>query len=235
MTPIKPEDRPKMIGLSVAAGLVMLFAFMQVRSAMAPPASSTPAAAVAATPGDAKANEPVGSLPEAKGDFVPSAPIKVASMPIAPQVDPFREVLAKPGNGHGNGSSTSLMQGARLAPIQGNVPSLPQPTMAPIVTVRSYTPGEGGDKGNADDIQLKGVMTGSRPLAVFSRGDKDVIVRPGEQVGPDAVLISVSNVGAVVRAKRKRVELEIGQAVAISQEVPAGAVGPGPLLLNGLE
>lgn len=233
MTPIRPEDRPKMIALGGGVVLVMVFVVMQVSSALNPPkAPEAPKVeTVAATP--TPAGVASGSLPEAPAPGA-GAPIVVATMPMAPQVDPFRQVL--PDTGNTSASRSPGPMGGKFVPLTGPVPGLPQPTLA-SVEVKPYTPGEDGEALGADDLQLKGVLAGNQPVAVFSKGDKDVVVRIGENLNADVTLLEITPIGAVVRAHKKRVVLEIGQAVAAApavQAVPAGPGGNAPLLLNGI-
>lgn len=227
MTPIKPEDKPKMIALAGGVLAVAAFGFMQISSAMRPP-TPPPAKeeAVAASPETPPALN-TGGLPEVPGSG-PAGPILIANVPSAPQVDPFRRVLA-------DNQGRAPERSERPAPMSGPVPQLPQPTLA-SVEIEPYTPGDDGRLGG-DDIQLRGVLAGSDPVAVFSRGDKDLVIRPGESITADAVLVEVTPLGAVIRANKKRVAMEIGQAVAATpavQAVPAGPGGNAPLLLNGI-
>jgi hypothetical protein len=227
MTPIKPEDKPKMIVLAVGVLIVAAFGFIQISAALKPPTPAPQKEVVIGSNPEPSTTLNTGGLPEVPE--TPSfKPILIADVPSAPQVDPFRRVLS-------DNQGRAPERSERPAPMSGPVPQLPNPTMA-TVKIEPYTPGEDGNAGS-DDLQLRGVLAGSDPVAVFSKGDKDIVVRPGENITAEAVLVEVTPLGAVIRANKKRVAMEIGQAVAATpavQAVPAGPGGNAPLLLNGI-
>jgi hypothetical protein len=233
MTSVRPEDKPKLYAMIGACVLVFAMMFMQIRNAINPPRSA------------AKKEKVVRLTPEKPKDIAQRelnqmAPIQVVSSIAPPSTtDPFREVLPS------TDTRTVRPSEDRPARMEGDIPELPGASrgggasFAPVLEARAFTPSK-DERVGSNDLWLKGILTGGSPVAVFTKGDRDIIIRPGESFGGGISLLSVTNLGAVVRFNNKVLELELGQAITVSQPelMPApGPVGPGqmpPLLLSGI-
>lgn len=235
MKAIKPEDRPKAIGLT--AGVVIVFALvtMRVKSALGgdfvpPPDNakvsiSGTSGSTSGSPGTTpiQANStPTPGLPKLKTN---SDTVKLLPAATPPRKDPFQ-----PHQGIGDRSDELAVKIAREHKQQvtgeGTAFSNPEPDSVPADTslpkiaptkgATSLTPinpnsPEVDSEGQKNDYpQLNGIISGPKAVAIIKVGGKDYIVMIGDAFGNGFRLLSATDLMVVISQRMTHFTLKVG-------------------------
>ncbi len=216
---INPQDRPKLIGLSVAlAGVFGYVLFALVPRLMAggggvshsdqpPPPLTSVSATTAASP--AATSDASAALPDQDMAPVPASPVRdsfepppAASHPAAPAQQPAQVKPAAP----------TIVQ-----PLGPGAPA-PGPIAAPAAPIAPPQP----------SVELKGVILGEPAVAVISINGEVVLRQVGETIQGAMKLTKISDVGITVQDGKRNVSITVGHMMAsATAPMAAGTVGVG--------
>jgi len=208
LTPIKPEDRPKLIALSVAlvgmTGFIgkTVVGIVSKPQATAAATSSTSPTAVATTSAAtglvvAAYAEPAFEPLSYDGPADPFRKIVDVSSRSAPIAAPRMRIVPST---YGRGLSGSLPPVSPLPPVGGAI-GVPQPNGIEVTPVASAEP----------SIRLDGVMADDKKTAMVTVDGRTDIINPGQSMS-GYVLERVTDQTAVFRTPRGRFELRVGDA-----------------------
>ena len=202
---MRPEDRPKAIGLGVGVVVVFTLVSLRVKSAMGGAEVPQPAqASVSLTP------------PGSTGGTAPVPPVSGPNTVVmgtpgpATDANAERPIIIQPTKGSQNNPFRTF-QGLGDKPESGNNPDIkgsqrqpfvPQkPTgdeLPPINNKRPVDP-QTGQIGldvekdvAAQELQDTGILTGKRPVAVIRVAGKDFVVTAGETFGNGLKLVTAN-------------------------------------------
>ena len=192
MKSIRPQDRPKLIGLSVGAVLVLALIFYRVHSVLdaGPDTSTAPkAVAMGSAPAESTTSSGAASKPSPTvGTATPGATVKP------------KDADAK---------VTPLIGSTKLDPFRSQEPRTSKPieTMkGPIVANQGKSDKKGGTNPmppfGADglivktDLQVTGLVSGS--VAVIRIGTRDYVVARGGTFGPGYKLVQADGSHVVI-------------------------------------
>ncbi|HVK06487.1 MAG TPA: hypothetical protein VM490_23655 [Armatimonadaceae bacterium] len=239
MTPIKPEDRPKAIALSLAVVAVFGFGVVNIGKQTGLFRGSAPAAPTPDPVADAAAVPPVAAAEgQAAGTVASGTPLANGAMPTVPTqadtpassepvampnlaYDPFRPIGVIPTS---PGSAAPAPPAASAAPrsaappqpqtMPGNLP--PTQIVGRMSVQPSTTPiRPAGPTGVAPvlipepEIELVGVALGEASVAMLRTGDEQHFVRVGEKIKGSWVARIQTDVVTVRKGKKDRV-LRVG-------------------------
>lgn len=213
MTPINPQDRPKVIGLIVASMLMLGFVGKTAVSNFGPKKDVPPP-----TPAVAPATPP----PAAGAPVPAAAPAPVAAndrtLELGGPEDPFRRVLPDPSRG--NGAPPARFQAPRPRALSGSLGVAPLPVSG----------GPGASLPAADPaIRLDGIVSAQDHSAMLTIGDKTDLYRVGDQIAGTFRLIAVSDRDATFRGPSGVFTVNVGeerrpaapQPRSMSQDAPS--------------
>ncbi len=220
---IKPEERPKLIGLVSAIGVVILyfvFAVIPKLSAAQSKPTLPDGAASSATAGAAAPAPAAGVPPAAGGPAVPAAPgppdgvllasIAKADPPPAPVAarDPFDSAVTTP-------------IGAAAAPVPAP-PAHAAAVPAPAVTASRSGPaappalasghGEPVPVAPPPAVTLMGVVAGHPAIAVFELDGAAEELHEGDLLKGAYRVVTIDENGVLLGLNGKRFRLEVGQS-----------------------
>ncbi len=215
---MRPEDRPKAIGLIVGVVVVFALVFMRVKAAFGGGDVPQPAQAVVAIGGNSSAAPAgTGQAPSSTEGGTPvataSGPTVVAGgpkksdkiviqPPKAPQTrNPFRQRQEK-GQEQVVGSDPDFVD-PKILVSKGPDPMRPLPGgTLPKISGSGTTPesisGLDVQKDVEAEMQLTGVIIGGRPVAVIRMGGKDFVVSAGDTFGKGFKLVSATQTQVII-------------------------------------
>ncbi len=210
---MRPEDKPKAIGLVVGVVVVFSLVFIRMKSALGggevpQPAQSTVAisgsgANAAPPPADAGAaggstNITIGTGPGpgAKGDT--EKPI-VIQPTKGSQNNPFRAFEGK-GQKPDTGTNPDIVKPKPIPPITQPTQTDVQPPAGKggALPVAGNIPGMEVVSDTIPDMQVTGILTGARAVAVIRMNGKTYVVTQGETFANGFKLISASGIQVTV-------------------------------------
>ena len=216
MTSIKPEDRPKMIGLITAIvfmGCYFIFVVAPRLSGAQPaPEATLPAAVVTPATG-------AGVTPPASGQT------KAGPSVIAPPTSESAESKPPPNAVHD--PFTSPAAGASRLPV-GPLTIVPIGPPAPAaLSAAVKAPPAPKVIEPVPAMSLLGVADGDSPVAVFDIGGLTVEKVPGEMVAGGFHLKAVDAEGVLLQKAGRRVRLAVGQSTQPLVPTMASSVSTG--------
>ena len=205
---MRPEDRPKAIGLVVGVVVVFGLVGMRMKAALGggevpPPAQTTVALSgsggAAAAPASSGGNSVVigtGPGPAAGSDKDAEKPI-VIQPTKGSQNNPFRTFEGK-GQKPTDIYNPDIIKSKPTPPVVQTTPeTLPPVNKSPLPVPGAIT-GLEIEKDNAPDMQVTGILTGGRAVAVIRMGGKTYVVSQGETFANGFKLISATGYQIVV-------------------------------------
>lgn len=207
MKAMKPEDRPKAIGLGVGVVVIFTLVTLRVKSAMGgadvpQPAQSsvtlsgsTGGTSPAPAPSGGGSTEIIGTLPPKGGDSGGDKPI-IIQPTKGSQNNPFRTFQGT-GDKPANVENPDIKQSVRpivpvtnfqptdgaLPPVNGKRPVDPQTGQIGLDVEKDVA---------AQEMQVTGVLTGKKPVAVIRLSGKDYVVTAGETFANGLKLITAT-------------------------------------------
>ncbi len=215
-TNVRPEDKPKLIVMTIATVGCLVFVFSRLlhgappaqAETVPPPSASAPAASAAS--GAPVAGRQVASSSPKVGDV--QSLNQDESAPILLTSDPFRPVT---------GTESKSAPSAQVASA---------PTNKPVKEARRVTQGEFGGglsvlppmkvsvpsqpaQEIATEISLKGTIEQEKSMAILKMGDKTFYLTEGERLPGGIVVEKVTVEGVVLRSGNRRTSLTPGQSL----------------------
>ena len=199
---IKPEERPKLIGLVVAligvVAYVLLVVVPKITASAAPaprpdgPPALTAASAGTSGAGGAGSSEASGALPDED----------IAPIPPSPKRDTFTPPSA---SGHASPQAQAKPVQTVPHPVGPVLPGGPGAGLVPVgVAPAPVLP----------PIELKGVILGDPAIAVLSVSGEVVQRQVGDTIAPGLKLESITDAGISVQEGNKRVSITVGHMMA---------------------
>ncbi|HLJ54547.1 MAG TPA: hypothetical protein VKT77_05860 [Chthonomonadaceae bacterium] len=224
---IKPEDKPKLIGLAVA--LVCVFGYVLIVLVPKLTAGASPAAHTDAPPPltTAAAQSPAQPGPSANGE----ASAAIPDDETAPVPPPSRDTFMPPPAG--------TPQPPPGQQVKAAAPSSSGPVLGPALPAGS-APGAAGPGGIAPaavtiqappipSVELKGVILGNPAVAVLSVNGEVVERQVGDALAYGLRLAKISEEGIIVRVGKRYMNVTVGHAMLSTppQGQPAALQQPG--------
>lgn len=221
MTSIKPEDRPKMIGLITAivvVGCYFIFVVAPRLSGAQPTPEATPPAPVVSPAAATVATPPASS--QITGSPLAAAPTTSESAESKPPPDAVHDPFTSPAAAASRlpiGPLTIVPIGPpTAAALSVVVKALPAPKVIEPIPAMS----------------LLGVADGDSPVAVFDIGGLTVEKLPGEMVAGGFYLKAVDAEGVLLQKAGRQVRLAVGQSTQPLVPGVAPTVAPAKLAVN---
>jgi len=236
----KPEDRPKVIVLSVLIVFCILYFFVMILPRLLHAGSQAPHPNQAAgtTPPPTPA---VSAAPVPAGGPATGSPMTLAQRQIgsdadtdpsggpypSPTRDPFRPPTPPP-----SAMQPPVLQpphATQVADVRPIKPAvLPSISLPPLGGPDSSSPkGPGGPAASAapaplPEVALKGVIPGNPAVAVLQMGTETLHKYPGELLAPDLRLSRVTDEGVVLKHGKQSITLDVGHSTKdASTSVPS--------------
>ncbi len=208
---MKPEDRPKVVVLSIAILITVVFIVYTIIRSISPPK----AAVAVARPGPASATTTAPPRQLNPSDMNEST----ASIPSATR-DPFTPIRPSilPGQAYASARPSSRVSSAK--PFVMNRPT-PPTTVQPILPPVTIQPGLGFNP--VPSLLLKGIITGTPPVAVIQVGDQTFYRRPGESIIGGWTIKRINDSGVFLQSGQRSLLLTIGGSVSSSELNVTGA------------
>lgn len=213
---MKPEDRLKVVGLSIAILITGAFIVYTIVRSMSPP--QAPVAVV--RPGSAGAT----AIPPPRQLNPSDVDESTASIPSATR-DPFKPIRPSILPGQPYASAYPSPRRSSAKPYVMNPPT-PPATVQPILPPVTVQPGPGFNP--TPSMRLKGIITGTPPVAVIQVGDQTFYRRPGESIIGGWTVKRINDSGALLQSGRRSLLLTIGGSVSPS-ELNMTGISPPPL------
>lgn len=229
---IKPEDKPKLIGLIVALVGVLAYVLIvfvpkltaggteQAKSDAPPPALTT-VAANTTTP--ATGQSPIGQASAVLPDE--------DNVPIPPP--PARDSFTPPpalGNGPAGAGGGNPGNPGKPAPIGPPAPTKGGSASAGGVTAVAIagTPTTPVPPAPLPAIELKGVILGEHSVAVISVNGEVVQRETGDLISGGLKLAKISEVGITVQDGKRYLPVTVGHAMLVPSAAPPAQTQPQP-------
>jgi hypothetical protein len=218
---IKPEERTKVAVLGIAAlgalgflgmRIVQAFGGEEKKPASAPVASnlgvSPPATATSPNPG---LGQPIAAV----NDSQPIMNIP-AGIPNTTGRDPFKSPLPNQGRGVPVLVSNGQHNGGQMKPIGNAGAGSMQGGSVPPMPVAPPPPSE---------LELKGVVSGGRPMAVIRIGSSTLTVYEGQSITKTLVVKKITPSMVVLRNKNTDIPLSVGSMTLADVYLPEARGG----------
>ena len=207
---IKPEDKPKLIGLIVALGGVLAYVLIALVPKLTagaseaphndppPPALTAASATASGTTGQSGTGEASAALPDEDSAPIPQPPARdsftpppaASHAPMAVAAAPTGKPIAAAAKAWPMGIGPVIPGGVIAVPITGLPPAAPLPS-----------------------IELKGVIVGEQSVAVISVNGEVVERQTGEIIAAGLKLVKISEVGITVQDGKQYMPVTVGHAM----------------------
>ncbi len=240
---IKPEERPTVIGLGVATGVVLLFGvgrtlprLLNGNKPEAAAATNAPGAAITpATQGTLGAGFVPGNMPmkgmggskldmyddsvsepiTTKNPFTPAVPEEDGPNPIFHPTAPPRKVTSTPR------PFTSVAVGPSVLPtFRAGNPRLGAGGSVPA----GLTP-QNDPNAQANQMILAGVIAGPQAVAVIHVGERSYPLSAGEQMPFNMSLTRITEDGVYVKRGKQTWFIQVGKSLSVAMPVKPGTEG----------
>lgn len=226
MKPINPQDRPKVIGLSVAMVIVFgllaktILGMLGSKNPQAQPAPVAPPVVATNTSTPPTGAAPAGATP---GTTVKPSLTSLNAIEMGGPTDPFRRVLPDPGKFSNQGAAPSISPSPKGGGLSGAFPNPNGGSVFPIgpgVQTKAV-PLE-------PPLKLDGVVSDRENFAMVTVNGKTEMYRAGNKIARLFEVISIDEYGASFRGPGGVFRLEVGQ-----EHSPAAAPATGPIGFGG--
>lgn len=240
----RPEDRPKVIALSIAIAFLILYFFFSVvpkvlesgKTQAPAPVTSAPHADATppATPvGSISTGTPVAMATGATGagrspSLDAEANTTGGSFPAAPR-DPFQPpVPTEPAGAPRSGVAPVKPASFHAASI---IPTTPLPNIGASISGAGTEPLKvmPAPPPPLPDVTLKGVMPGNPAVAVLAVAGQTLSLQEGEEMSPGVRITHIAEAGVVLQQGKNRFILEVGHTLKSGGPASGSGLASTPL------